>query len=194
MPARKPTPLDEIYRLRLTLRDIEPPIWQLVEVPGRITLVQLHAVIQTVVGWLDYHLHDFRIGDATYGTPDGAFDRDTVDERRRRLRDLVPQVGATFEYAYDFGDGWEVEIVVEAIEAAVRRGSHPRLVAGSRAAPPEDVGGPGGYEHFLEVIADPTHEEHGELLDWVGGEFDPEWLDLDGINEALKFEASGGLR
>jgi hypothetical protein len=180
---------DEVYRLRLTLRDLAPPIWRVIEVPGRITLVQLHRVIQTVVGWLDYHLHEYRIGEVRYGTPDTDFgDDDTVDERRKRLRDLVPVAGTRFEYAYDFGDGWEVDVEVEAIEPRRSRQRHPVLLDGARAAPPEDVGGPPGYEHFLEVIADPSHEEHEELMDWVGGEFDPEWLDVEGINEALEFE------
>jgi len=184
MPTRRATS-SAVYHLRLMLRDIEPPIWRLIEVPAQITLVQLHGVIQIVMGWLDYHLHEFRIGGVRYGSPDSHLDDDTVDERRRRLADLAPTADTVFEYAYDFGDSWEVEVRVEAIEAA-GRGGYPKLLDGARSAPPEDVGGTPGYEHFLEVIADPTHEEHEDLVDWIGFEFDPEWLDIKGTNVALE--------
>jgi hypothetical protein len=44
-------------------------------------------------------------------------------------------------------------------------------LAGKRACPPEDVGGTGGYENFLESIMDPDHKEHEEHIEWIGGEF-----------------------
>jgi hypothetical protein len=87
---------------------------------------------------------------------------------------------------YDMGDGWDHEILVKAV-AEVEGTRTPRAVclAGARACPPEDVGGTGGYEHFLEVIRNPTHEEHEEMLKWVGGEFDSGEFDLADTNEAL---------
>lgn len=187
-------PIDSTYRLHLQLRGIKPPIWRRVEVPGRITLSQLHGVIQTVMGWFDAHLHEFRIRGVTYGTPDAGFRDETVDERRRRLRDLVRDPGGRFEYVYDFGDDWRVDIRVEAIQAADGAMPRPVLLDGRRSAPPEDVGGVDGYAHFLEAIADPEQEDHEELLEWVGGGFDPEWFDVDGINEALGFETAGRFR
>ena len=54
---------------------------------------------------------------------------------------------------------------------------YPRLVDGANACPPEDCGGPGGYAHLLEVVADPKDEEHDEMIQWLGiensEEFDP---------------------
>jgi hypothetical protein len=49
------------------------------------------------------------------------------------------------------------------------------------------VGGVWGYDSFLEAIADPKHPEHDDMLEWVGGEFDPEAFDLDEVNEALRY-------
>jgi hypothetical protein len=58
-------------------------------------------------------------------------------------------------------------------------------LAGKRACPPEDVGGVWGYIEFLEAIRDPEHPEHEEQLEWAGGEFDPEAIDLDEVNREL---------
>ena len=44
---------------------------------------------------------------------------------------------------------------------------------------------PVGYEDFLTAIADPTHEEHDQFLEWVGGSFDPTRFDLESVNGNL---------
>jgi hypothetical protein len=79
-------------------------------------------------------------------------------------------------YEYDFGDGWEHQVVVEEVLPAAGR-SRPVCLTGRQACPPEDVGGPWGYADFLDAIADPTHERHDELLEWIGGSFDPASFD-----------------
>ena len=80
-------------------------------------------------------------------------------------------------YEYDFGDGWEHEVVLEKVLARDSTAKYPRCLGGARACPPEDCGGPGGYINFLGAISDPEHEEHDEYLDWIGGEFDPDKFD-----------------
>ncbi len=65
----------------------------------------------------------------------------------------------------------------------------PHCVDGARACPPEDCGGPGGYEHLLEVLADPADPadpERAELLEWVGGDFDPDAFDPAATNALLE--------
>jgi Plasmid pRiA4b ORF-3-like protein len=89
-------------------------------------------------------------------------------------------------YEYDFGDGWEHVIIVENILKPESGVHYPICIAGARACPPEDCGGTGGYAHFLEAITEPEHEEHDELLEWIGGEFDPEEFDVDFVNQKLK--------
>ena len=59
-------------------------------------------------------------------------------------------------------------------------------LGGENACPPEDLGGPGGYEDFMEAIADPAHADHDEELEWIGGSFDPARFDLDAVNAALR--------
>jgi hypothetical protein len=95
--------------------------------------------------------------------------------RKARLADALEDSGGkTLRYLYDFGDGWEHTIKVERIEAAVPGVAYPRLIEAVGRCPPEDIGGPWGYEVFLAVMADPRHERHAELSEWIGLDaFDP---------------------
>jgi hypothetical protein len=107
------------------------------------------------------------------------------DSRSVRLSDLAGRGHTRFRYDYDFGDEWEHAIEIEKTlpaEAGVR---YPRCVKGERACPPEDCGGPFGYPYFLDKLQDPNHEEHDDVLEWAGGEFDPEEFDLDEVNDDL---------
>lgn len=174
----------EIYQLKVTLNHIKPPIWRRVEVPVDVKLGKLHRILQAAMGWTDIHLHAFRIGNECYGVPDPDFPSDTKNERNIRL-DSVAQQGDRFFYDYDFGDGWEHEIKVEKILPAETAVHYPRCVDGKRACPPEDCGGPPGYEYLLEALADPEHEEHDSMIEWIGGEFDPEVFDVEKVNQAL---------
>jgi hypothetical protein len=87
------------------------------------------------------------------------------DERGRKLATVLPEVGSSMRFDYDFGDGWEHDVVVEAIEPAQRSVRYPRLLAGKWACPPEDCGGPWGYQNLPEALADPKHPDHGDLTE-----------------------------
>ena len=178
---------DSIYRLKITLRGVRPPIWRRVEVPGGISLLALHEILNEAMGWYDSHLHDFEIDGVEYTTPDEDWDarRPTEDDSRWRLDAVVSQVGAKLRYRYDFGDGWEHDVIVEAIDAPAAGVVYPRVTAGRRSCPPEDCGGPWGYAELLEALADPSHERHGELADWLGAGFDPEAFSIAETNQVL---------
>jgi hypothetical protein len=174
-----------IYRIKVTLKHVAPPVWRRLEVPADIKLGRLHRILQVAMGWTDSHLHAFRAGRDTYGVPDPDFpDDDTTNERNVRLDRLAGE-GEKLVYEYDFGDGWEHELRVEKVLPAEKGKRYPVCLAGRRACPPEDCGGPPGYEHLLGVLRDPKHEEHEEMREWIGGDFDPEAFDLDAVNEAL---------
>lgn len=179
---------DDIYRLKVTLRNSKPPIWRRIEVPGNIGLDKLHHILQVTMGWWDAHLHQYIVGQTYYGEPHPAYgdDLDMKDERKVKLNRIAPAEKSGFIYEYDFGDSWEHLVEVEKIfpaEAGVR---YPRCIKGKRACPPEDVGGIWGYESFIEAIKDPNHPEHEDMLDWQGDDFDPEAFDLEEINNALQ--------
>ncbi len=179
----------QIYQIKVTLLDTDPPIWRRLLVPADLTLEQLHNVLQIAMGWEDCHMHEFRIGPQRYGTPDPmerAFGGPpTASERTARLFDVLARVGAKAVYTYDFGDSWDHQIVVEKRLAPEPGSAYPACLAGERHGPPEDCGGIPGFYNLLEAIRDPEHEEHEELLDWVGGSFDPDAFSVDEVNRRL---------
>jgi len=181
-----PSPLQNIYQLKLWLLDIKPEIWRRLEVPATITLPRLHRVIQATIGWEDYHLHRFKIGSRTYEVPDpeDLHGSKAADERRVKLNTVVTDVGSEFGYLYDFGDGWEHRLRLEAITLPQEGVFYPICVAGARSGPREDAGGPRGYDAYLAALSDPAHSRHEELLSWRGP-FDPEAFDMNAINQRL---------
>ena len=173
--------------LKITLRHIRPPVWRRVRVTSDVTLAVLHRVIQEAIGWDDAHLHEFEVGQRRYGEPS---DDDwpggrTLSESGLKLGALVDQNVKRFGYLYDFGDGWEHTVAIEKVVPIDPARQYPSLIAGRRACPPEDCGGVPGYYRLLEVLADPRDEEHAELSEWVGGEFDAQRFDAEAVNARL---------
>ena len=177
----------KIYQIKITLKHIRPPVWRSIQVPADIKLGKLHRILQATMGWTDSHLHAFRVGHETYGVPDPdpLFDTEMENERNVRL-DRIAAEDDKLIYEYDFGDGWEHELKIEKVLTPEPGMRYPRCTAGKRACPPDDCGGPWGYEHLLEVLRDPKHEEYDEMREWIGGDFDPEAFDLNEINRTLK--------
>lgn len=164
---------DTVARLRISLNDIEPEIWRIVEMPITSSLRTLHDVIQAAMGWQDCHLWQFEAGDRRYGVPDPHWpDRDLAAAKNVRLRALIDRGIRQFTYTYDMGDDWRHTVIVESVVPGEPATSYPRFVAGERHGPPEDVGGFPGFEMFLDTMADPSHEEHAHLRQWYGGPFD----------------------
>jgi hypothetical protein len=176
----------KIYQLKATILGTKPPVWRRVLVPEDTTLFRLHEVLQAAFGWWDGHLHEFEIDGVRYGTDDGeGWGPPPKSERRSRLG-AVTEDGTVFTYTYDFGDNWEHRIVVEKIFAAVPGARYPDCIAGRRACPPEDCGGAWGFGGFLNAIGDPTHPEHDEMLEWVGGSYDPKEFDVGDFAQRLR--------
>mgnify|MGYP001791610577 FL=1 len=187
MATRKKT--QTVYQLKITLRDIRPPIWRRVQVRDDATLGHLHWVIQFAMGWTNSHLHSFSIQGVEYSMlmPDLGLDElDMRDEQPVKLSKVITGEKFKFFYTYDFGDSWEHEVLVEKVLTAEADTDYPTCTKAKRACPPEDCGGSWGYQEFLEAIQDAEHPEHGSMLEWVGGSFDPEDAELDEVNALLK--------
>jgi len=146
-------------RLRVTMADVEPTVVRVLDVPVGVLLPELHDLLQAAIGWTDSHLHQWVADGVSYGTPDLEGPEDEQDESAVPLRALPGR----FTYLYDFGDGWEHEIVVLG-----PGGDRPGVVSGEGACPPEDVGGPHGYAEFREAMADHHHPEHHRMRTWAG--------------------------
>jgi hypothetical protein len=185
MPERPPTRTVPIHQLKVTLRNIKPPIWRTLQVRSDMTLAELHEVLQVAFGWSDYHLHQFIAAGVTYGIEDPDWPMGVEDENAVTLAEVLPEVKSKMIYEYDFGDDWRHEIVLQKILEPEAGVSYPVCIKGKRNAPPEDSGGWPGYDNMLAALADPGHAEHAEYLEWVGGSFDPEAFSLEEINEAL---------
>ncbi|MFK8186265.1 MAG: plasmid pRiA4b ORF-3 family protein [Phormidesmis sp.] len=179
----------DIYQLKITLRDIRPPIWRRVQVSSDVTLSHLHWVIQLAMGWTNSHLHSFTIHGQEYGVPMpemGYPELEPEDERSVKLHSFIPGEKFKFSYLYDFGDSWEHQILVEKVLRPESGVDYSRCIKAKRACPPEDCGGSWGYQDFVEIIQDAEHPEHKSMLEWAGGSFDPEETDLNEINACLK--------
>ena len=175
-----------IYRLKITLSGSKPAIWRRFHVPADTNLIDLHEVVQRVMGWEAQHSHEFRQGDLRYGIPDDERDRgDVYDELGYQLYELLESSGDTLHYLYDFGDGWEHEIALEAILPDSTAETFPHCTDGAGACPPEDIGGIPGYEQFRRVMGNPDDPEYGEMLEWYGEPFDSTAFDKGSVNEML---------
>jgi pRiA4b ORF-3-like protein len=175
-----------IYQMKVTLRGARPAIWRRVLVPSETTLQKLHKILQVAIGWTDTHLHQYRCGSTYYGTRDPEFGMECISERSTLLGEVLARPGSRMVYEYDFGDGWEHDIVLEKILEPVPEQSYPVAAAGKGACPPEDVGGIQGYARFLEAMNDPTHPDHPEMVDWWGARFDSGFVDLEQVNKSLQ--------
>ena len=176
-----------IYQLKITLLDHEPKIWRIVEVKSSIGLLELHAVIQTAMGWTNSHLHHFIKNNVFYALPvEGSedFEPEPIDESNVQAFDILTKPDEKVIYEYDFGDGWEHEI--ELLKISDGKLKSPVCLQGENACPPEDCGGVGGYEKLLEIITDPEHEEYEKTIEWLNDDFDPSYFNLDETNDEMK--------
>jgi hypothetical protein len=188
-------------QLRVSIDRIEPQIWRRLVVPSYFNLRELHLVLQAEFGWTNSHLHEFEVRGLSYGDELADAERDdddarTFEEMEVRLRDFTREPGTTFRYVYDMGDNWVHTACLEKHVGVEPAPKAARCLEGARARPPEDVGGPSGYQDFLEALLDASHEDHKQMKRWVGGHFDPEWFDLELTNKdlaraACQFEAAG---
>lgn len=173
------------FQFRIELLKAQPPIWRRFRVPANLPLEDLHEVIQIVMGWTDSHLHEFIVGEQRYGEASDEWpdpDRAPADEQQFQIDQLVSRPGEHLEYLYDFGDHWEHRLTLEAVDPPGAHAEPIECLDGARRCPPEDVGGLHGYIEFLEAVRNPTHPDHGNMLRWAGGEFDPEDFDPEAIN------------
>lgn len=175
-----------VHQLKVTLGQVKPPVWRRIVVSSDLTLGELAPVLEAAMGWFGGHLHAFDIDGTGYATPNPDWALDDLDENRFRLKDVLPEVGMKMQWDYDFGDGWEHSVLVEAIDVPEAGVEYPVCLAGRRACPPEDCGGPWSYANLLEALADPEHPEHDELREWIPIDFDPTYFDKDQTSEAMR--------
>jgi hypothetical protein len=174
-----------VHALRVSLRDVEPTVWRRIAVPSETKLPRFARMLEAVMGWDGYHLHSFSVAGLRFGEPDED-DDDVIDERRVTVKQILPSLGSALQWDYDFGDGWEHDVVVEGIEEPSPSVRYPVCLDGSRACPPQDCGGASGYAELLEVLANPMHEEHEHMRGWAPEGVDAAHFDVVVANQRLR--------
>jgi hypothetical protein len=179
-----------LFQFKITLLNSKPPIWRRIQVHDG-TLDKLHEHIQTAMGWMNCHLHQFKIDGQVYADPD-LMEEDfeawgCADSTSTMVSDVLPQNAkrCSFFYEYDFGDSWHHEVLFEGCPPPEPRFKYPRCLEGERACPPEDIGGIYGYYNYLAALADPKHEMHDAYLQW-NGPFEPENFDSVKATRAMR--------
>ena len=177
-----------VHRLKVTLRRVRPPVWRRIEVRSTTNLYQLSAELEAAMSWDGGHLHSFDVAGEIYQLPSEEYFgwRPINDERKASVAKVLTRVRMKLRWDYDFGDGWEHDVVVEAIEPAAGEVLYPRCIAGRRAGPPDDCGGPWGYASLLDALGDPAHPEHESMLEWAPEGFDPAHFDPKEATEAMR--------
>lgn len=168
--------------------------WRRIIVPADIYFKKLHEILQVAFNWKSYHLYDFNIIDHKGKCVLKVIDQ--IDEDYEPWQDCETSLssdvrlldhfkpGYRIVYTYDFGDNWEHEILINRVISDYDK-NYPICLRGEGNAPPEDVGGVTGYKHFLEIMADPNHEEYEDTFRW-GKSQGYKDFDMDSVNRRLK--------
>jgi hypothetical protein len=177
------------YQLKIQLRHAKPALWRKILVPDSLSLAQLHAILQMVMGWYNCHLHHFIVGQRFYGDPQEAeysSYSSLHDESSICLKEIFNKKQQKILYEYDFGDQWIHEILLEKVHPFDPAQELPFCLKGKGHCPPEDCGGVWGYFRLREILKNPQHPEYEESLRWVGDAFQPDEFDRDFVNSLLK--------
>ena len=182
-----------LLTLRIQLANIKnPPVWRKITVPAQFSFQKLHLIIQAAFGWENYHLHQFSEkgygSDVIISEPSSEDWQEVTDSRKVKVGDVLTTVKQKYKYIYDFGDDWLHDITVEKIEDT--KATKADCLAGKGACPPEDCGGPWGYEALKEKLANPKDPEYEEMKEWLGMEedeqWDPNYFDLELAKEMVR--------
>ncbi len=177
---------DQVLQLKMVVAGCRPLIWRRVLVRESMWLSRLHDMIQLIFDWYDYQTHAFTIGDQRLGNPLKRDEFMIADDRDVTLGDLGFAAKGHVIYGYHFGEGWQVDVVVEKVLPPTKGKYYPSVLEGERAGPPEDCGGLEAYHDMLACIQEPHTELGREWLEWLGPEYDSERCDIVAINKALK--------
>lgn len=180
-----------LFLIRIELCKTTPAIWREFIIPSNLKLRDLHVVIQAVMGWTDSHLHEFikdgKCYTVRYATNDYWEELECTDYKELKICDFLSVKGDTIHYLYDFGDYWMHSLkLAEVIESSAFNSScSVECLKGEGHCPPEDCGGIHGFYDMLEILKDPSHEEHKRYLTWLGEKYYPDQFDLHSVNKKL---------
>jgi hypothetical protein len=178
--------MERNFEFKIVLKGINPAIYRTFVVKEDITFFEFHHVIQIVMGWYNEHLYQFANQNIIIADPEMIDDVDIIDINDFLLNEYFENQGDKINYEYDFGDGWMHEIVLKKITEGKENDVVPICLSGKRNCPPENCGGIYGYMNLIEIMADENHPDYEEMVDWFGEHFDPEYFDIEEVNDYLE--------
>ncbi len=189
-----------VFQFKIALNNSAPFVWRRILVPADYTFFALHCAIQNAMGWTDSHLHAFYIGEQKgknriiieFPNPEDDFNQGdgARDEREERVADYFGETIKQCVYCYDFGDNWDHTVLFERELPQDPKAAYPQCIAGENACPPDDCGGVGGYDNLQKILKNSNHEEHADMLEWLGLK-DPKKFDPREFNiQEIEFENS----
>lgn len=168
---------------------IRPEIWRDIQMSNNMTLDHLHCAIQGAFGWKNSHLHQFIISANEVYTgfgEDGQDDLIKIDSRKITVGSILERnLKRGIAYEYDFGDSWRHIIFFKGGIPLPQPLKMPKCISGERCGPPEDCGGPRGFQEFVEIMSNPRHKEYKSMKQWYGGTFDQDKFSLPTANKRI---------
>lgn len=175
-----------IFQFKIALQGSKPRVYRTIHVEDNRTFYEFHHIIQISMGWLNYHLFQFKTPDYFISDPSFFDYKEILDSKKVKLNQMFFEEGEKIQYEYDFGDGWIHSIRLEKILPIKLNQTYPVCIRGKRNCPPEDCGGIWNYQNLIEVIVDKKHPDYKEVQEWLGDDFDPDEFNIKQINEELK--------
>ncbi|MBK9321644.1 MAG: plasmid pRiA4b ORF-3 family protein [Bdellovibrionaceae bacterium] len=152
-------------QFKISLNNTQPEVWRRIQILEGASLRTLHYAIQDVFWWRGTHSYIFNVGDEKYADPEYDYEFEGwLDDSKIKISRIVEK-HSEFEFIYDFGDWWSHKVIFEGAVNADLKEKYPVCIGGKYAAPPEDCGGPPGFEEFRTVIANPKSSKHKELAE-----------------------------
>jgi len=166
------------FQFKIQLQRItDPAVWRRVVIPEQFTFYKFHLVIQKAFGWENYHLFQFSpkgySSQPFISIPNPEAHYEIWDCKKIKLQEIFTKPKQKFTYIYDFGDDWLHNILLEKIteEKTIRAD----CIGGEGTCPPEDCGGPWGYENLKSILKDPKNPEHAGMKEWLGIAKNKKW-------------------
>ncbi|MBK8982470.1 MAG: plasmid pRiA4b ORF-3 family protein [Ignavibacteria bacterium] len=179
--------MSKILQFKISLKGSRPLIWRRFQADDILKFYDLHLIIQTLMGWENIHLYQFVYKKYSYiGNPELLEDDETIDDKKIKLSDIFDKPKTSVSYEYDFGDDWQHKVQLEKILEKDPKQYYPVCIKGAFNCPPEDCGGIEGFYELLEIVQDRNNPDYEDSREWLGEYYDPEYFNLDLINESLQ--------
>lgn len=191
-----------IMQFYAKLKGAHIPIWRRFQTPDNLRFSQIAYLLLTMFEMEAGHLFSIEINDGKTASnrtrmeicTDYMDDFDMTERSVRNaaeesVRQYIDMEGKAFTLEYDFGDGWEIKVVLEKIfeDVSLPRKALPRVLEGAGYGIIEDCGGVEGLQRLDEAFRKGKGAEYRMYADWLGvEELDLQAFDIEDINSQLK--------